>query len=181
VGKGKLHLFFVGVADRDHSVARPHRASHPLPFLDDLPVGLEDALADAGARFATPVREFCDQLVNTFRWIHWSFLTPGEVACDPFFLFFYGNDRAFAEPHATEKTVFQHELMVERGRHMGRNQNGQERCKNRMGLERGEHGERGGQRFAIGLEHAANEPSGGPSGGDHQKHDHIQAAVRNRG
>ena len=34
-------------------------------------VGLKDALADAGERFATPVCEFCDQLVNTFRWIHW--------------------------------------------------------------------------------------------------------------
>src|SRR6202521_3621906 len=74
VGKGKLHLIFVGVADRDHSVARPHRASHPLPFLDDLPVGLKDALAEAGQRFATPVCEFCDQLVNTFRWIHWIFI-----------------------------------------------------------------------------------------------------------
>src|SRR5207253_6934032 len=71
VGKGKLHLIFVGVADGDHSVARPHWASHPLPFLDDLPVGLKDGVADAGERFAAPVCEFCDQLVNTFRWIHW--------------------------------------------------------------------------------------------------------------
>src|SRR3989454_12538715 len=53
------------------TVVRPHWASHPLPFLDYLPVGLKDALADAGERFATPVCEFCDQLVNTFRWIHW--------------------------------------------------------------------------------------------------------------
>src|SRR5216684_479407 len=73
VGKGKLHLIVVGVGDRDYSVVRPHWASHPLPFLDYLPVGLEDALADAGQRFATPVCEFCDQLVNTFRWIHWIF------------------------------------------------------------------------------------------------------------
>src|SRR5258708_33491754 len=71
MGKGKLHLIFVGVADRDHSVARPHWASHPLPFLDYLPVRLKDALADAGQRFAAPVCEPCDQLVNTFRWIHW--------------------------------------------------------------------------------------------------------------
>src|SRR5215218_3613736 len=35
VGKGELHLPLVGVGDRDHAVARPHRASHPLPFLDD--------------------------------------------------------------------------------------------------------------------------------------------------
>src|SRR5258708_16481 len=76
VGKGKLHLIFVGVADRDHSVARPHWASHPLPFLDDLPVGLQDALADAGEHFAAPVCESCDQLVNTFRWIHWIFMPP---------------------------------------------------------------------------------------------------------
>src|SRR5580700_11042033 len=71
VGKGKLHLVFVRVTDRDHSVARPHRASHPLPFLDDLPVGLQDGLAYAGECFATPVCDSCDQLVNTFRWIHW--------------------------------------------------------------------------------------------------------------
>src|SRR6266404_4393825 len=73
VGKGKLHLTFVGVCDRDYSVVRPHWASHPLPFLDYLPVGVKDGLADAGERFATPVREFCDQLVDTFRWIHWIF------------------------------------------------------------------------------------------------------------
>src|ERR1700724_4517513 len=54
MGKGKLHLIFVGIADRDDSVARPHWASHPLPFLDDLPVGLKDALADAGERFFPP-------------------------------------------------------------------------------------------------------------------------------
>src|SRR5882762_7397764 len=71
VGKGKLHLPFVGVGDRDHSVVRPHRASHPLPFLDYFAVGLKDALADAGERFAAPVCEPCDQLVDTFRWIHW--------------------------------------------------------------------------------------------------------------
>src|SRR5580658_7054413 len=76
VGKGKLHLIFVGVANRDHSVVRPHRASHPLPFLDYLAVGLKDVLADAGQRFATPVCESCDQLVNTFRWIHWAFMPP---------------------------------------------------------------------------------------------------------
>src|SRR6267378_7442299 len=76
VGKRKLHLIFVGVADRDHSVARPHWASHPLPFLDDLLVGLKDGLADAGERFAAPVCESCDQVVNTFRWIHWIFMPP---------------------------------------------------------------------------------------------------------
>src|ERR1700722_3839369 len=36
-GQGKLHLTFVGVADRDYSVAGPYWASHPLPLLDDLP------------------------------------------------------------------------------------------------------------------------------------------------
>src|SRR6476469_6142481 len=71
VGKGKLHLPFMGVGDRDHSVARPHRASHPLPFLDYFPVGLKNALADAGERLAAPVRESRDQPVDTFRWIHW--------------------------------------------------------------------------------------------------------------
>jgi hypothetical protein len=59
-----LSLIFVGVADRDHSVVRPHRTSHPLPLLDYLPVGPKDALADAGERFATPVCEFCDQLLD---------------------------------------------------------------------------------------------------------------------
>src|SRR5260370_22262530 len=76
VGKGKLHLIFVGVADRDYSAVRPHWASHPLPFLDDLPVGLKDALADAGERFAPPDCESCDHLVNTFRSIHWIFMPP---------------------------------------------------------------------------------------------------------
>src|SRR6266403_1056077 len=76
VGKGKLHLIFVRVTDRDHSVVRPHWASHPLPFLDDLPVGLKDGLADAGERLPAPVCESCDQLVNTFRWIHWTFKPP---------------------------------------------------------------------------------------------------------
>ena len=69
-GKGELHFLFVGVGDRDYSVVRPNRASHPLPFLDYLPVGLKDALADAGERFATPVGKLCDQLVNVSRWIH---------------------------------------------------------------------------------------------------------------
>src|SRR4029077_15173269 len=64
VGKGKLHFIFVGVADRDHSVVRPYGASHPLPFLDYLPVDVKDDLADAGERFAAPVCEFCNQLVN---------------------------------------------------------------------------------------------------------------------
>ena len=54
MGKGKLHLIFVGVGKRDYSVVRPHWASHPLPFLDYRPVGLKDALADAGERLATP-------------------------------------------------------------------------------------------------------------------------------
>src|SRR5437016_2416786 len=81
VGKGKLHLIFVGVGDRDYSVVRPHRASHPLPFLDDLPVGLQDALAQAGERFATPVCECCDQPVNTFRWSHWISMPPRHLRC----------------------------------------------------------------------------------------------------
>src|SRR5258708_29230549 len=76
VGKGKLHLIFVRVADRDHSVVRPHWASHPLPFLGYLPVGLKDGLADTGERLPAPVCESCDQLVNTFRWIHWIFKPP---------------------------------------------------------------------------------------------------------
>src|SRR5690348_16703808 len=86
VGKGKLHLSFVCVADRDDSVARPHWASHPLPFLDDLPVGLQDGLADAGERFATPVGESCDLLVNPFRWIHLDLYASnsGAFSCGSF-------------------------------------------------------------------------------------------------
>ena len=86
MGKGKFHLFFVGVGDRDYSVVRPHWASHPLPFLDYLPVGLKDALADAGERFATPVCEFCDQLVNTIRWIHRIFVPSFSVLLSKKFL-----------------------------------------------------------------------------------------------
>ena len=37
-------------------------------------VGREDALADAGERLATPVRDSCNQLVDAFRWIHWIFM-----------------------------------------------------------------------------------------------------------
>src|SRR5215831_2865364 len=70
--ESELHLALVRVADREDALARPHRTSHPLPFLDDLPVGLEDALADALEHPATPVREPRDQLVNLFRWIHGS-------------------------------------------------------------------------------------------------------------
>src|ERR1700719_653050 len=44
--------------------------------LSYLPVGLQDGLADAGERFATPVCESCDELINTFRWIHWIFMPP---------------------------------------------------------------------------------------------------------
>src|SRR5260370_40167130 len=51
VRKGKLHLPFVGVGDRDHSVVRPHLASHPLPFLDYFAVVLKAALAYAGDGF----------------------------------------------------------------------------------------------------------------------------------
>ncbi len=65
------------------------------------------------------------------------------------FLFFCGNDRAFAKPHAAEKAVFQRELMVERGGDMACDQNGQQCCKNRMDPERGQHGESLGQRFAM--------------------------------
>src|SRR5580700_10181929 len=87
VGKGKLHLIFVGVADRDDSVARPHWASHPLPFLEDLPVGLQDGFADARERFPTPVCESVDQQVNTFRWVHGIFMPPILVpfSCQSFY------------------------------------------------------------------------------------------------
>ena len=44
MGKGKLDFIFVGVGDRNDSVARPHWASHPLPFLNYLPVGLKYVL-----------------------------------------------------------------------------------------------------------------------------------------
>src|SRR5207237_1334231 len=74
VGKGQLHLVLVGVGDRDISAVRPYRASHPLPFFDDLAVGLEDALADAREGFAAPVCDSRDQLVDTFRRIHWIFM-----------------------------------------------------------------------------------------------------------
>src|SRR5450631_3342471 len=45
---------------------------------------------------------------------------------------FRGNDAAIAEPHAAEKAVLQHQLMIERGRDMGRDQDGQQRRKGRM-------------------------------------------------
>src|SRR5262249_52319578 len=74
----------VGIGDRDDSVAVPHRASHPLPYLDDLTVGLKNTFADAGEDFATPVRQSCDQLVDTFRWIHFNPCASkfARVSCD---------------------------------------------------------------------------------------------------
>lgn len=47
MSEGKLHLPFMGVREGDNSVARPHRASHPFPFLDYLPVSFEDDFANA--------------------------------------------------------------------------------------------------------------------------------------
>src|SRR5262245_55983018 len=70
VVEGELHLALVGVGDRDDAVARPDRAAHPLPFLDDLAVGREDRLADAGEGLAAPVDYARDQLVDLLRWSH---------------------------------------------------------------------------------------------------------------
>ena len=61
MGKGKLHAIFVGVGDRDHSIASRHWTSHPLTFLDDLPVGLKETVPDLGQVFATPVCASYDQ------------------------------------------------------------------------------------------------------------------------
>jgi hypothetical protein len=65
-------------------VERLDRARYRLErhwiFLITLNLGLAricsavSGFADAGERFATPVCEFCDQVVNTFRWIHWIFM-----------------------------------------------------------------------------------------------------------
>src|ERR1700680_1241110 len=54
-----------------------------------------------------------------------SFSRSGEAGRDRRFLFFDGYDHAFAEPHAADKAVFQRELMVERGRDVDHDQNGQ--------------------------------------------------------
>jgi hypothetical protein len=57
------------IPSRDHTGLPIHfhssmitRSASRMPF------------ADAGERFATPVCEFCDQLVNSLRWIHLSSL-----------------------------------------------------------------------------------------------------------
>ncbi len=55
MGKGNLHLVFVGIGDRDHSVAGPHGTSPPLPFLDDFRIRLKDALTNGRKRCTTPV------------------------------------------------------------------------------------------------------------------------------
>ena len=46
-------------------------------------VGLEDGLADAGKRLAPPVREFCDQPVDTLRWSHWIFMPLFAAGINP--------------------------------------------------------------------------------------------------
>src|SRR5438876_5804914 len=64
VGKGKLHLTFAGVVDRDYSVVRPHWASHPLPLFEDLRVCLVYDFADFRKRLAASVLKFLDLLVD---------------------------------------------------------------------------------------------------------------------
>src|SRR5581483_5496317 len=68
--ESQLHLAFVGIGNRDDSIARPHRAAHPLPFFDDLAVSLEDELAKLREGLAAPVSNSRDQLIDAFRWIH---------------------------------------------------------------------------------------------------------------
>jgi hypothetical protein len=107
LGKNKLHLVFVGIADRDDSVVRPHWASHPLSFLEDLPVGRKDDFADAGERLSTPVCESCNQLVNTFRWIHGIFMPPNS---GPVFMRVVLLPQRLARPISSKEVVERHGL-----------------------------------------------------------------------
>src|SRR5882757_4259181 len=102
----------------------------------------------------------------------WSLTTSFNIFC--------GNDRAFAEPHAAEKAVFQHKLVVDRSCDVTRDQNNQQDCKSCMDLKGWKQREVLRQWRAIGLKRTANEPPGEPSAGDHQEHNHIQTGVRNR-
>src|SRR5882757_6920655 len=102
VGKRKLHLIFVGVADRDHSVARPHWASHPLPFLDDLSVGLKDGL---GTLASILPRQSVSPAIS------WSIRSDGFIGslCLQFLSRFHSlrekpsNDVAFPHPQSRKK------------------------------------------------------------------------------
>src|ERR1700685_1818105 len=57
-------------------MARPTRRAHPFPFLDYLGVRLVYDFAHFRERLPAPVGEPFDQLVNTFRWIHWISIPP---------------------------------------------------------------------------------------------------------
>ena len=47
LGEGEFHDALVGLAGAEDAVVRPHRRAHPLPFLDDIRVGLLDELGVA--------------------------------------------------------------------------------------------------------------------------------------
>jgi hypothetical protein len=74
LSKGHFYLILVSVGHADESTVRPTRRAHPFPFLDDLGVGIMHDFAKIGKHLAAPVCEFCDQLVDTFRRIHWIFM-----------------------------------------------------------------------------------------------------------
>lgn len=64
VHEGEFDLGLVGIADGDDAVARPYRAAHPFPFLDDRRIGGKDGLADPGQRLAAPVICPGNQLID---------------------------------------------------------------------------------------------------------------------
>jgi len=78
MGEGNLHLIFVGVGDRDHSVARPRWASHPFPVLDDLPVGLEDP-RDRRHALIIERGPLSESIAEMFRSVSW--LDQALAAC----------------------------------------------------------------------------------------------------
>jgi hypothetical protein len=49
---------------------RPTRRAPPFPLFNYLGVGIMNDLAKIGKRFAAPVREVCDLLIDKFGWFH---------------------------------------------------------------------------------------------------------------
>src|SRR5690606_25983304 len=81
IGEGELDLALVRIGHRDQPVARPGRAAHPLPVLDNLGIGLADKLSQPGEHRAAPIVQPRDHGVDLFGGAH-AKPSPGSLlAC----------------------------------------------------------------------------------------------------
>ena len=65
--ESELHDIPVGFARADDAVVRPNRGPHPLPFFDDVRVGLLDELAHPAQGLSPPVPELGDSFRDELR------------------------------------------------------------------------------------------------------------------